>query len=251
MHRKQLTVFLIMLIVYAAVAFITYTFFADQMTTAAGVPMPDLGVSKAVLGLANAGIVLVGYGLLGLAGYWLARKVGLPGIYREGANRRSLFLIPLGLGVACALLLILGDTLFAPVNGVGRLPHPGFPLSIFASLGAGIGEEMLFRGLVFGIWALLLTWLLRRFNGRTAALWIANLIAALAFGASHLPSFLYLTGAKSLAEMSPMLIVEVFLLNGVIGLVAGQRYVKDGLVAASGVHFWTDMVWHVLWGLFA
>jgi len=25
---------------------------------------------------------------------------------------------------------------------------------------------------------------------------------------------------------------------------------KDGLVAASGVHFWTDMVWHVLWGLF-
>jgi hypothetical protein len=24
---------------------------------------------------------------------------------------------------------------------------------------------------------------------------------------------------------------------------------KDGLVAAAGVHFWTDVVFHVLWGL--
>jgi hypothetical protein len=23
---------------------------------------------------------------------------------------------------------------------------------------------------------------------------------------------------------------------------------KDGLVAAAGVHFWTDVVFHVLWG---
>jgi hypothetical protein len=24
---------------------------------------------------------------------------------------------------------------------------------------------------------------------------------------------------------------------------------KDGLVAASGVHFWADVVFHVFWGL--
>jgi len=41
-----------------------------------------------------------------------------------------------------------------------------------------------------------------------------------------------------------------FLLNGMIGLVAGERYMKDGLVAAVGVHFWTDIVFHVIWGLF-
>ncbi len=50
--------------------------------------------------------------------------------------------------------------------------------------------------------------------------------------------------------MNPVLLVEMFLLNGVIGLIAGQRYMKDGLVAAVGVHFWTDVVFHVLYGLF-
>jgi hypothetical protein len=91
---------------------------------------------------------------------------------------------------------------------------------------------------------------LERFNGRTVALWIANVIAALAFSASHIGTVFALTGAASLAELKPALIVEVFLINGIIGLVAGQRYMKDGLVAASGVHFWADMVWHVVWGLF-
>jgi hypothetical protein len=25
---------------------------------------------------------------------------------------------------------------------------------------------------------------------------------------------------------------------------------QDGLVAAMGVHFWTDVIFHVVWGLF-
>jgi len=104
MNRKQLTVFLVLLVTYAFCAFATYAFFADQLAATAGVPMPDLGVSNAVLGLANAGIVLVVYGIVGWVGFW-----------------------------------------FAPINGFGRLVHPQFPISIFASLSAGIGEEMLFR----------------------------------------------------------------------------------------------------------
>jgi len=31
-----------------------------------------------------------------------------------------------------------------------------------------------------------------------------------------------------------------------LGVVAGERFMKDGLVAAIGVHFWADIVWHVL-----
>jgi hypothetical protein len=82
-------------------------------------------------------------------------------------------------------------------------------------------------------------------------LWIANLIAALAFGAGHLGTALAVTGADSLAALNPVLLVEIFLLNGIVGVVAGQQYVKSGLVAAAGVHFWTDIVWHVVWGLFS
>jgi membrane protease YdiL (CAAX protease family) len=249
MNRKQLTVFLVLLLLYAFTAFATYAFFADELAATMGIPMPDMGVSNAVLGLANAGIVLVVYGLLASIGYWFARRLDLPGIFSENGNWHRWFFIPLLLGLVCGVVLVIGDILFAPINGFGRFPHPTFPVSILASLSAGIGEEIMFRGFVFGLWGLILNWLLKRFNGRTAALWIANVIAALAFGAGHLGSLLFLTGASSLAELSSVLLVEVFLLNGLIGLVAGERYMKDGLVAAAGVHFWTDVVFHVFWGL--
>jgi membrane protease YdiL (CAAX protease family) len=249
MNRKQLTVLAIMLVVYALCAFLTYAFFIDQLAATAKVPMPDMGVSNAVLGLANAGIVLVLYGALGLLAYWFARKLGLPGIFSADGNGRRWFLIPLLIGLACGVFMVVGDLVFAPVNGFGRFPHPGFPLSILAALGACVGEEIAFRGFVFGLWALMLNWLFKRFNGRTAALWTANVIAALVFAAGHLPTVLVLTGTTSLAGVSPVLLLEIFLLNGVVGLVAGQRYMKDGLVAASGVHFWSDVVFHVVWGL--
>jgi len=250
MNRKQLTVFLVLLVVYAFCAFATYAFFTDNLVAMAGIPMPDMGVSNAVLGLANASIVLVVYGILGWIGFWFARKLGLPGIYSEDGNWQRWFFIPLFIGLVCGVLLILGDLLFAPINKYGRFVHPQFPLSIVASLSAGIGEEMMFRGFVLGLWGFLLNWLFKRFNGRTIALWIANIIAALAFGAGHLGTILFLTGASSLSELSPVLLAEVFILNGVVGLIVGERYMKDGLVAAAGVHFWTDIVFHVVWGLF-
>lgn len=248
-NRKQLTALLTMLVVYAICIFVTYAFFIDQVASSAGMPMPELPASPAVMGLASAGIYLVLYGLLGLAGYWFAGKLGLPGIFSEDGNWRRWFLIPLLLGIVCGVAVILGDLLFAPVNGFGRFVHPPFPMSILASMTAGIGEEIMFRGFVFGLWGFLLHWLLKRFNGRTAALWVANGIAALAFGAGHLPAVFFLTGASSMADLNPFLLAEVFVLNGVIGLVAGERYMKDGLIAAAGVHFWTDVVFHVIWGL--
>jgi membrane protease YdiL (CAAX protease family) len=250
MHRKQLIVFFVLVLLVALSAFVTYAFFLEEVAASTGVPMPDMGVPGAVLGLANAGIVLVMYGVLGLAGYWFARKLGLPGIFSEDGNWRRWFLIPLLLGLIGGVVIVIGDVLFAPINDFGRFVHPEFPVSLFASLSAGIGEEITFRMFVFGLWGLILNWLLKRFNGRTAALWIANVIAALAFGAGHLGSIMFLTRATSLAELSPILLIEMFLLNGVIGLLAGWRYMKDGLVAAAGVHFWTDIVFHVIWGLF-
>lgn len=250
MNRKQLTVFLVLLVVYAFCAFATYAFFTDELARVAGIRMPDMGVSNAMLGLANAGIVLVVYGLLGWIGYSFARKLSLPGIFSEDGNWRRWFIIPLFLGLVCGVALVSGDVLFAPINDFGRLVHPTFPISIFASISAGIGEEIMFRGFVFGLWGLILNWWFKRFNGRTVALWIANVIAALAFGAGHLGTIFFLTGTSSLGELSPVLLAEAFLLNGVIGLVAGERYMKDGLVAAAGVHFWADVVFHVLYGLF-
>jgi hypothetical protein len=32
-------------------------------------------------------------------------------------------------------------------------------------------------------------------------------------------------------------------------IAAGERYMKDGLIAAAGVHFWADIAWHVIYPL--
>lgn len=115
-NRKQLTLFIIFLVVYALCAFITYALFADQLAATAGMTMPETGMSPIVMGLINAGVVLVFYGFLGLAGYWFARKLNLPGIFSEDGNWRRWFLIPLLLGIACGILVVIGDILFAPIT---------------------------------------------------------------------------------------------------------------------------------------
>ncbi len=248
--RKSLIVFLILLLLNAFSAFVISAFLVDDVAATMGVPMPDMGVSSTVLGLANAGIVIVLYGILGWAGILFAQKLGLPGVLSEDGNWWRWLFLPLLLGLVCGVVFVVGDVIFAPINSFGRIVHPSFPSSIFASISAGIGEELMFRGFFFGLWGLLLNWLFKRFNGRTAALWLANIIAALAFGAGHLGTILLLTGVSSFAEIDPILLAEIFILNGILGLVAGERYMKDGLVAAAGVHFWTDIVFHVIWGLF-
>jgi hypothetical protein len=81
------------------------------------------------------------------------------------------------------------------------------------------------------------------------ALTLANLIAVIIFAAGHLPAAMFLTGVEALKDMNPVLLGEIFLLNGIVGLAAGRQHIKTGLVAAMGVHFWTDVFWHVLYGL--
>jgi hypothetical protein len=136
MNRKQLTVFLIMPVVYAFSAFAIYAFFTDQLVVATGVPMSDMGVSNVVLGLANVGIVFIAYGILGWVGFLFARKLGLPGIFSEDGNWHRWFFIPLLLGPGCGVIFIIGDVLFAPINNYRRFVHPEFPVSILASIGA-------------------------------------------------------------------------------------------------------------------
>lgn len=250
-RRQQLAVLLALLIVYAICVFISYTFLLDQMLAYLRMPaaQPAPQFSPFVLGLMNGAIVVIVYGLAGLIGYWAARKLGLPGIFNPSGTWRRWLGIPFILGVGSGLALVIGDLMFAQINGFGRFVHPPFPSSIFTSLSAGIGEELMFRGMVFGLLALVFNWALKRWHGYKAALWVANILAAFLFGFAHLGSLMAITGVSSPAELNPVLWVEMFLLNGMIGVLAGDRYMKDGLVAACGVHFWCDVVFHVVWGL--
>lgn len=51
------------------------------------------------------------------------------------------------------------------------------------------------------------------------------------------------------SSIPPFVLLEVFLLNGLLGLTAGYWYRRQGLIAATGIHFWADIIWHVFWPL--
>ncbi len=251
MKKKQLLVLGGFVLLFALLTLLTYLAFPVEQLLPAGVAAPSLALPGWVLGLANAGIILVVYGLLGLAGFWFAGRLGLPGIYRQGAGWRQWFVIPLLLGLVVGLLLVAADQLFATAAHWQGFPHPQFPLSIIASATAGIGEEILFRSFVLGLWAFLANLVLRRWRATQVALWIGSLVAALAFSAGHLPAAMLLLGVATPGAIPAPILLELFVLNTLIGLVAGERYMRQGLVSAMGVHFWADIVWHVLWPLTA
>ncbi|MDP7112227.1 MAG: hypothetical protein QGH45_09695 [Myxococcota bacterium] len=52
----------------------------------------------------------------------------------------------------------------------------------------------------------------------------------------------------SIAELPPVLLVEIFVLNGILSLFAAWGLRRSGLLAAVGMHFWCDVVMHVVWG---
>jgi hypothetical protein len=247
--HKQLLVLAIFVIIFAFLAFITVMFFQAEQQSGlqSQIPSSTVEIPSWQLALANGGIILVLYGLFGLAGYWFACKLGLHGVYKEGAGWREWVWIPLVVGVILGMTLVVLDRLFALGADWDGFMHPGFPFSIIASATAGIGEEILFRGFVLGIWAFLLNLVLRRWGKTNLALWIGNIIAALAASASHFTTVMLLYGYPSVSAIPPLIISETFVLNGTLGLVAGARYFRTGLVAAIGIHFWADIVWHVVW----
>jgi hypothetical protein len=95
-------------------------------------------------------------------------------------KRRWLCLMLIGL--VCGIFIIAGDILFAPYNDFADFTSC-LSISILASISAGL-EKKSFRMFVFGPGAdpKLAA---QNFNGRTVALWIANIIPR-HFGAGHL-----------------------------------------------------------------
>jgi hypothetical protein len=248
---KQLITLGLLLAIYAVLAFTAYLLTPLEQFVPPGqtVPAAVRAMPRLQLAAGNAGFIFVVYGLLGAAGYWFARKLELPGTYRAGAGWRAWVLWPMLLGLAIGVVIVAVDQIFARAGSTTGLPHPVFPLSVISSAAAGIGEEILFRGFVMGLWGFLLNAVFRRWNGRVAALWIGNGMAALASSAAHIPAAMILLRLNSPAQIPALAMAELFVLNGLLGLVAGDRTIRDGLVAAMGVHFWADMVWHVAWPL--
>ena len=207
-----------------------------------------LPLSEPLMALVYGGIMLVLYGGLGFLGLLLARRLGFPGICDADITTRQRFFIPLLWGGTIGLFFVAADVAFAGLHALGRLPHPPFPASLAASAAAGIGEEVMFRLFFIPFWLWLIGSVLFKVRDKTRLFWGVSAFSALAFALAHLPAAMILYDFASIAQVPAALLVEIILLNGVLALAAAYLFRAYGFLAAVGVHFWVDIVWHVGWG---
>jgi membrane protease YdiL (CAAX protease family) len=147
------------------------------------------------------------------------------------------------------ILFVVFDSWLGSQHRAGPLPHPPFPTSLLVSVVAGIGEELIFRLFFISVCVWLLSRVLLKQRAQTTIFWTIAVISALVFAAAHLPSVMVMVGLDSVTELPFPLVMEIFLLNGFVSLATAYYFKRAGFLAAAGIHFWTDVVWHVVWGM--
>jgi len=196
-------------------------------------PAQELPASKPVLAFVNAVIMLILYGGLGFIGLKLSQKLGFADIWDSRVTNKQRFFIPALVGIAIGVFFIFADIILSRFHTLGPLPHPPFPTSLVTSAIAGIGEEIIFRLFFIPFWVWLISFVILKRRWQNQIFWIIAILSALAFAFGHIPSVMS----------------EIILLNGVLSIFAAYYFRKFGFLAPVGIHFWTDMVWHVIWGL--
>lgn len=251
--RRQLGLLALVIVTYMLAA-VGFVWIAPQFAaTEAGVPGTTL--TRGQIALANAAIILVLYTSVALAGWWLARRVQLPAIAAPTLTLARWLQGPLLAGAVAGVVMALFEQAMQRWLAAPPIPHPEFPSSLLASYSAAVGEEIIFRLFLLSLWAVLWTQAFKHFlppaRSRIYALAIANGIAAVSFALAHLGSAMALFGVTSPAQLAGVTLAELLVLNGIIGLLAGRHLMRDGLVAAVGVHLGADLIWHVVYGLLA
>ncbi|HHT46872.1 MAG TPA: CPBP family intramembrane metalloprotease [Firmicutes bacterium] len=215
-------------------------------------PLPseeELVASIEVLAMINVAVVLILYGGLGFLGIILSKKLGFPDLWDSHITNRQRFFLPALVGAGVGLFFIVADLFFSRFHGLGALPHPPFPTSLVASVSAAIGEEIIFRLFFISFWVWLISHIILKKRWQNQVFWVIAVISALLFALGHLPSVMIMFGLEGLAELPIPLLAEIILLNGVLSVFAAHYFRKYGFLAPVGVHFWADIVWHVIWGL--
>ncbi len=223
--------------------------FLPQGNYAGTIPDQQMPASKPVMAVVTAGLMLVVYGGLGYLGLRLAMNLGFPDIWDENVSIFQRLVIPALVGVGVGIFFILVDSFFKKLHAFGALPHPPFPTSVVASGVAGIGEEVFFRLFFIPFWMWLISKVVFQGNCPEGVFWGVAIFSAVVFSAAHLPAVMYLVNVQSINQIPPILMAEIFILNSVVSLAAAFFFRKFGFLAAVSVHLWTDLVWHVLWGL--
>ena len=156
--------------------------------------------------------------LFGFFGYIISDKTGL---MRPLRFEKKPVMVTLGMTLFTGLVLC--TDLFYFKNHIPQVAamyqgKPSFAYWMASVLYGGVIEEVMLRLFMMSLIAYL-AWKVffrREANPPTGVIIAANIIAALLFAAGHLPSTMQMFG-----EITPMILLRCFLLNGAGGLVFG------------------------------
>jgi membrane protease YdiL (CAAX protease family) len=180
-----------------------------------------------------------GFGLPILEGWFEGRKIK--------NDLKPILGISIGLGLLAGILIVGMDYLFsllgvtinvAQVSSINPPAWQGF----LASFYGGINEEIMLRLFLMT----LIVWIFYKIkqskdgNPTKISIWLAIFLAAIIFGAAHLPALM------SITTLTPLLITRTIILNAVGGVIFGWLYWKKGLESAMISHFSADIVLHVI-----
>jgi len=185
--------------------------------------------------------------LCGFFGYLLSEKIGL---MKPFHIQKKPALAAIGAALGTGLLLCTDFFYFQhhiPQVAALYQGKPSFAYWMASVLYGGVIEEVLLRLFVmsliaFGFWKIFFR---REVKPPVGVIIAANIVAALLFAASHLPSTIQMFG-----EITPMILLRCFLLNGAAGVAFGFLYRKYGIQYAMLAHAGAHIVWKIIWIIF-
>ena len=182
--------------------------------------------------------------IFGFFGYILSEKTGL---MKPVRFEKKPILITLGTTLFAGFILC--TDLFYFRNHIPQVAalyqgKPSFAYWMASVLYGGVIEEIMLRLFMMSLIACI-AWKIffrREAAPPTGVMIAANIIAALLFAAGHLPSAMQMFG-----EITPMILLRCFLLNGAGGLAFGYLYRKYGIQYSMMAHAGAHIVWKIIW----
>ncbi len=205
--------------------------------------------SKAILVVITV-IQTVMYALVcGFFGYIITKKIGL---HKPFTLKKECVLSSLIVGTFTGVLLGIDHFISGALHpeiqtaNLSSFTVRGIMASIFYG---GIIEEVMIR-LFFMSLLTLIVWKLffRKYNENNIpqkVYIIANIVAAIAFAAGHLPATIVMFG-----ELTPFIIIRCFVLNGVAGYLFGELFRKHGIGYAMIAHATAHIAKFIIFAIF-
>lgn len=244
----KLYIILLVASIFGAIAIWPYTFtLQGELLQNSPVPLYLVMAAQIIQSIVLFAVVI-------LIGLYLAKKVGLRLPILEGwlggrevkSYLKSILGISIGLGILASIIIIGLSYLFSifgmTTSIVLAQTTPPAWQGFLASFYGGINEEILLRLFLMTLIAWIIFKIKKTEEGKptNTGMWLAIVLAGVIFGIGHIPT------AMAIATLTPLLIIQVVIINSVGGIIFGWLYWKKGLESSMISHFSGDIILHVI-----